>query len=190
MLSFSSDLQNGTVLFSLGISVGIVASLIANKTEVDKLKELLKQTENLVQDLQEELEMKDSLTVRELKNENYELQDTYPCSLHERAPCSSSPQRSMNISRNGKELYDEKDGETLESMSKIEAELEAEFERLGLNVNTSSLEIRLSDIIEVCLLLNHYTIACDCMFVCISIQLITDCLLSMPLISNSKEFSI
>lgn len=145
----SQDLQNGTVLFSLGISVGIVASLIANKTEVDKLKELLKQTENLVQDLQEELEMKDSLTVRELKNENYELQDTYPCSLHERAPCSSSPQRSMNISRNGKELYDEKDGETLESMSKIEAELEAEFERLGLNVNTSSLEIRLSDIIEL-----------------------------------------
>ncbi|XP_021893266.1 uncharacterized protein LOC110811165 [Carica papaya] len=107
----SQDLQNGTVLFSLGISVGIVASLIANKTEVDKLKELLKQTENLVQDLQEELEMKDSLTVRELN--------------------------------------DEKDGETLESMSKIEAELEAEFERLGLNVNTSSLEIRLSDIIEL-----------------------------------------
>lgn len=145
----SQGLQNGTVLFSLGISVGIIASLIANKTEVDKLKELLKQTESLVQDLQEELEMKDSLTVRELENENYELQGTYPCFLHDRAPSSSSPQRSMNISRNGKEPYDEKDEETLESMSKIEAELEAELERLGLHVNASSLERRLSDIIEL-----------------------------------------
>ena len=40
------------------------------------MNDLLKQTENLVQDLQDELEMKDSLTVKELAIEDYGSQDT------------------------------------------------------------------------------------------------------------------
>nr|KYP45804.1 hypothetical protein KK1_032622 [Cajanus cajan] len=98
-------------LFSLGISFGTITCIMANKREIDKLRELLKQTENLVQDLQEELEMKDSMTVKELQNENYE--------------------------------------EGSESMSKIEAELEAELERLGLDMNASSLEKKLSELVEL-----------------------------------------
>ncbi|KAK9278863.1 hypothetical protein L1049_028442 [Liquidambar formosana] len=43
---------DGTLLFYLGFSIGIISSVMANKREVDKLKEVLKQTENLVQDLQ------------------------------------------------------------------------------------------------------------------------------------------
>ncbi|XP_039056251.1 uncharacterized protein LOC120199124 [Hibiscus syriacus] len=64
------------VQFCHGISIGIICSYIGNRREVEKLRGLLKQAENLVQDFQEELEMKDSLTVKELVNENYELQET------------------------------------------------------------------------------------------------------------------
>ena len=48
-----------------------------------------------------------------------------------------------------KESYHQKVEQSLESMSKIEAELEAELERLGLDMNASSLEGKLSELVEV-----------------------------------------
>ncbi|KAI3412449.1 uncharacterized protein J3R85_017387 [Psidium guajava] len=136
---------HGTILFCLGISIGTMSSILANQKEVDKLKELLKQTENLVQDLQEEIEMKDSLTVKELASENYESQDTHNGSLRDTAPSPFSLEHSV-IDRRvfTKESYSPKVGETPDGMSKIEAELEAELERLGLNMNVSRLGRRLS----------------------------------------------
>lgn len=139
------------VLFCLGVSIGVISSLIANRREVDKLKEVLKQTENLVQDLQEEIEMKDSLTVKELINENTESQDTCQNSFQYRTSNPLFPVQNVDNStnNNGIESYNENAEESSESMSKIEAELEAELERLGLNMNTSGLERRLPDLVEV-----------------------------------------
>ncbi|KAF8037406.1 hypothetical protein BT93_B0339 [Corymbia citriodora subsp. variegata] len=136
---------HGAILFCLGISIGIMSSVIANQKEIQKLKELLKQTENLVQDLQEELEMKDSFTVKELASENYESQDTHNDSLRDTAPTPYSLEHSV-IDRRvfTKESFSPKVVETPDSMSKIEAELEAELERLGLNMNASRLERRSS----------------------------------------------
>ncbi|XP_010030673.2 LOW QUALITY PROTEIN: uncharacterized protein LOC104420546 [Eucalyptus grandis] len=136
---------HGSILFCLGISIGVMSSIIANQKEIEKLKDLLKQTENLVQDLQEELEMKDSLTVKELASENYESQDTHIDSLRDTAPTPFSLEHSV-IDRRvcTKESYSPKVEETPDSMSKIEAELEAELERLGLNMNIAGLERRLS----------------------------------------------
>ncbi|XP_062169769.1 uncharacterized protein LOC133875605 [Alnus glutinosa] len=141
---------DGMILFCLGISIGIISSFITNKREVDKLKELVKQTENLVQDLQEELDMKDSMTVKELANENYESQVTCNNS-YDRAPTVFSPELHMDGStkNDGKVLYDLKAEESPEPMSKIEAELEAELERLELNINASSLDRRLSGLVEL-----------------------------------------
>ncbi|XP_022769263.1 uncharacterized protein LOC111312853 [Durio zibethinus] len=143
--------RDGAVLFCLGISIGIISSYIGNRREVEKLRGLLKKTENLVQDLQEELEMKDSLTVKEIAYENYESGETYDNSFHGRATNSSSLELNMdNLTRyDGKESYCEKVGESSESMSKIEAELAAELERLGLNMNVSNFERRLSDLVEL-----------------------------------------
>ncbi|KAI4335908.1 hypothetical protein L6164_014504 [Bauhinia variegata] len=140
-----------TFIFSLGISLGILISIMTNKKEMDKLRELLKQTDNLVQDLQEELEMKDSLTVKELNNENYGSQHTCDLSFYDKELNGFSPEKHMdNSPRNGcKELYDEKAEESSDSISKIEAELEAELERLGLNMNTSTLDRRISDPVEL-----------------------------------------
>ncbi|XP_062116711.1 uncharacterized protein LOC133830691 [Humulus lupulus] len=148
---YSQGSLDGTVLFFLGISIGIISSFITNKSEVDKLKELLKQTENLVQDLHDELEMKDSLTVKELANENYESQDTYDYSTSERAPNTLFSEQNIDgpTEDDGRDSYLQKAEESSESMSKIEAELEAELERLGLNVNPSTQQRRLSDVVEL-----------------------------------------
>ncbi|KAF4385033.1 uncharacterized protein LOC115710274 isoform X1 [Cannabis sativa] len=142
---------DGTVLFCLGISIGIISSFITNKSEVDKLKELLNQTENLVQDLHDELEMKDSLTVKELANENYESQDTYEYSISERAQNTLFSEQNIDgpIEDDARDSYLQKAEESSESMSKIEAELEAELERLGLNINASTQQRRLSDVVEL-----------------------------------------
>ncbi|XP_057474613.1 uncharacterized protein LOC130762793 [Actinidia eriantha] len=143
--------SHGALLFGLGISIGLISSFLANKREVDKLNDLLKQTENLVQDLQDELEMKDSLTVKELAIEDYGSQDTGYRSYNKSAPHSSSPQQNLDrlTTYDVKELPDGKADEDSASMSKIEAELEAELERLELNMNSSTLEGRLSDLVEL-----------------------------------------
>jgi hypothetical protein len=56
-------------MFSSGVGIGIISSSLSNKKDVDSLKGTLKRMENLVQDLQDELEMKEGLTVKELPNE-------------------------------------------------------------------------------------------------------------------------
>ena len=131
--------------FYLGFSIGLISSYVANKREIDKLKELLKHTQNLVQDLQEELEMKDSVTVKELSNENCESLDISENSFFGRR------ERNLDSSAKSddKELFEQNAEEGSESLSKIEAELEAELQRLGLNTHTSSTDQRFSDLHEV-----------------------------------------
>ncbi|TYI51921.1 hypothetical protein E1A91_D12G209400v1 [Gossypium mustelinum] len=140
--------DEGAFLFSLGIFMGIVSSCIRNRREVLKLRGLLKHTENVVQDLHDELEMKDPVIVKEIANEKYESGETYDDSFHDRV--SSSVEQNFNNSKRcyGGESYYDKVGESSESMSQIEAELEAELERFGLNMNVSNLEGRLSDLDE------------------------------------------
>lgn len=149
-LLYSSGSQDGIIIFCLGIYFGIISSFITNKSEVDCLKEKLKQTQNFVQDLQDELEMKDSMIVKELANESYKSQDTCENS-YDRTLTEASPELSIDSSTKyvGKKLYDHEVEESSESMSKIEAELEAELERLELNMNASSLDRKFSDLVEV-----------------------------------------
>ena len=124
-----------------------MASLLSNKVEVEKLKDRLKQSENLVEDLQEELEMKDSLTVRELVNDD-DSQDIHELSFTHEKMSSFSNQADMGVPiRYANE--ESANLEKIESMSKIEAELEAELERLELSMKGSALKGRNSDAFEV-----------------------------------------
>ncbi|XP_057517312.1 protein POLAR LOCALIZATION DURING ASYMMETRIC DIVISION AND REDISTRIBUTION-like isoform X2 [Amaranthus tricolor] len=123
-----------------------MSNLIANKAEEEKLKDRLKESENLAQDLQEELEMKDSLTVKELVNDD-DSQDTHESSnSHEKISLFS------NQTDSGVPIgYDDEESvslEKIESLSKIEAELEAELERLELSMKGSSLQEGKSDAFE------------------------------------------
>lgn len=135
-----------------------MSTILASKREVDELNDLLKQTQNLVQDLHEELEMRDSVTMKELANDACifqeincpdikESMDSFPC----QAPTGSSTVQVEDESTllDDKKANVQEENEKLDLMSKIEAELEAELERLELNINTSSPERRLSDLDEV-----------------------------------------
>lgn len=156
LLSGTSDMA---LLFYLGLTMGIISSFLANKQEVEKLKNLLKQTENLVQDLQEELEMKDSLTVKELAAEDYELQDVH----NDR--CFDDAVYSLSLEQNFNEEYCDQKAEE-KSLSKIEEELEAELQRLESNMNSSSLEGKLCSLTEVSIFV------CACFFLALMVIVI------------------
>ncbi|KAL0926064.1 hypothetical protein M5K25_004446 [Dendrobium thyrsiflorum] len=122
---------DGTLLFLLGLAIGVTSSGLSNKSEVEKLKKLLKDNKNLVQDLHEELEMKDSFIVKELGNEtdgNRELQ-TY------------------NLEKSLDDSMAKVVENHPESFSEIEAELEAELERLEQTINASSIEL-IADVVQ------------------------------------------
>ncbi|KAG2706958.1 hypothetical protein I3843_05G114800 [Carya illinoinensis] len=106
----SQGSPNGMLLFFLGITTGMMSTIVAHKREAEKLNDQLKQTNQLVQDLHEEIEMKDLLTIKVLGNRDLEKKPDY-----------------------GKT-------EDYVAISKIEAELEAELERLQSNMKPSSLE--------------------------------------------------
>lgn len=145
LLNLESGSSQRALLFGIGVSIGILSSFLTNKHKVDKLNELLKQSENLVQDLQEELEMKDSLTVKELVVEDYESQDTQNDSFNSGPLHAFSPEEKRDNCH--KEYYDQKKTDA-ESFSKIEAELAAELEMLELNMSSR----KLSNMVEVCYL--------------------------------------
>lgn len=132
------------LLFLIGMTVGILSATAASKNGVDKLNKQLKQTQNLVEDLHEELDMKDMLTVKELTDGRYlppgASSDT-PLSSHE--PNASPSDGKANYSPKF-----EKTTEDVELMSKIEAELEAELEMLEQNMKDSMLE-RVTNVAEV-----------------------------------------
>ncbi|KAK9105272.1 hypothetical protein Scep_022116 [Stephania cephalantha] len=142
---------DGMFLFCIGVTVGVISTILANKREVDKLNELLKQTNSFVQDLQEELEMKDSLTVKELTNESYDSQGTNDHSLHSQAPnvFASSLELDKISSNDIKILEDKNLYVNSDPMSKIEAELQAELEKMELNMNSSSFYGQFSDHVEL-----------------------------------------
>ncbi|KAH9602694.1 hypothetical protein KSS87_018263 [Heliosperma pusillum] len=137
-----AGLSNGQALFCLGMSIGILSTIIANKVELEKLKFSLGQSESLVEDLQEELEMKDALTVKELVN-NDDLQDVYGVlSSNEKTDgCSNKADMSSLLRYADEEpVCLKKDA----SISNIEAELEAELERLELCMNGSFMSSELN----------------------------------------------
>ncbi|KAL7153102.1 hypothetical protein ABFS83_04G143000 [Erythranthe nasuta] len=131
-------ISDRVLIFNLGLTMGIVSSVLANKQEMGKLNKLLKQTENLVQDLQEEIEMKDSLTVKEIAVEDYESKDVH----------TDNDLLALSSERDYCEEYKNQKNEE-ESLSKIEAELEAELERLESTINSSRLETKLSKLNEL-----------------------------------------
>lgn len=135
--------------------MGIISSFWKNRKEMDKLNDLLRQSEYLVQDLLEELEMKDSLTVKELATEDCESQDTLNDSSNNGAlQASHNGALQASSSTNYDDCQSQKTEE--ESRSKIEAELEAELERLELSINSSTLEGKLAELDEVIMLSDSF----------------------------------
>lgn len=125
------------LVFITGMAVGIMSSNAAWKDEVDKLSKQLKQMHNLVEDLHEELDMKEMVMVKELT-------DT-PLSIKEPI---ASPSDVKAFSKSDTIKVDDREAENRELLSKIEAELQAELEMLEHNLKASALE-RISGVVEV-----------------------------------------
>ncbi|CAI9281501.1 unnamed protein product [Lactuca saligna] len=121
----------------IGMSFGILYSFMTNRHEIEKLNRLLKQTESLVQDLEEEIEMKDSLVMQELTIDDHKSQRT--------DDGYNNLEELTDINNKESVIQKTKD----ESFGEIEAELEAELEMLELNMTSSTLERRISDLFEV-----------------------------------------
>ncbi|XP_055809908.1 uncharacterized protein LOC129880084 isoform X2 [Solanum dulcamara] len=128
----STGLQNGMPLLYMGIVSGMMSAVIANRREIEKVNEKLKWTKNLVQELEEEL------NVKEIANDDYENLNLYRSSM------LNVDEPTRQTSESIKHVAEEKH----ESMSEIEAELEAELERLEMNLKVSTFE-RISDFVEL-----------------------------------------
>eukprot|EP01018_Ginkgo_biloba_P013818 Gb_02598 [translate_table: standard] len=145
------DTSSGFVLFSFGVGIGIMSTIISSRREVEKLNELLRQTQELVQDLEDELEMRDSLTVKDLTAEEHLCVETWQDPNgegHGQRDASSD-----GLLEEGCEIGEKTSivdsGERLERMTRVEAELEAELERLELNLNTSKHQRKFSGLSEI-----------------------------------------
>lgn len=131
---------DGIVLFFAGITIGITSSIMVNKKELDNMNAQLKQKENLIQDLHDEIEMRDGITLKEVSNEdNQSSEFTNHFSDWELVVLSSKHDLEESIKHSSKKLNDQ-DVDNPELMSKIEAELEAELEKLDLNITSSGLD--------------------------------------------------
>ncbi|KAI3816631.1 hypothetical protein L1987_16334 [Smallanthus sonchifolius] len=105
---------NDMVSLFLGVTIGILSTVVTNQQEIEHLNELLEQAENMVKDLHNKLELKDGFNTR---NEH----DT-----ESNMPATYSPK-----------------AKNFELTSDIEAELEAELERLEENMQ------KLSSVVEI-----------------------------------------
>ncbi|KAJ0677737.1 putative protein POLAR [Helianthus annuus] len=99
------DTDNDMVPLFLGVTIGILSTIVSNQREIEHLNELLEQAENMVKDLHNKLEMKDGF---DTPNEHATESDV---------PANYSPE-----------------AKNFELTSDIEAELEAELERLEENM--------------------------------------------------------
>ncbi|KAL6584132.1 hypothetical protein OROMI_003421 [Orobanche minor] len=142
--------SDGALLLYLGLTMGITYSSLQHKLELEKLRSSLKQTEDLVQNLQEELEMNDASTVKEIAVEDYESLDVHNDSYFDDTMQALSPEQKLDSSSRhcyNDEYYDS--NSEGESLRKMEAELEAELDRLASNINTSRLEEKPSNVTEI-----------------------------------------
>lgn len=128
-----------------------MTSVVANKREVDLLNERLRQAQNLVQDLHEELEMKDLLTVKKIDTDGPRIPEDGAHPFLNGTTTTSSPVYEMHNS--SKSLTREpNDGaaEKSDAMRENKAQLEAELERLELNMKLTSVK-NTSDFVEASL---------------------------------------
>ncbi|KAL0386035.1 UNVERIFIED_CONTAM: hypothetical protein Sradi_2997800 [Sesamum radiatum] len=141
--SFHSQGLETMLLFITGMMVGILSATTAWKNEVEKLNSQLEQMQNLVQDLYEELDMKEMVMVKELSDEPPGENDTPQDSI-----VSPTDVKVKKLAEFDSLKANDRNTENLELLSKIEAELEAELEMLENNYKASTLE-RISGVVEL-----------------------------------------
>ncbi|PKA54740.1 hypothetical protein AXF42_Ash000575 [Apostasia shenzhenica] len=133
------------LLYCVGVAVGSMSNAASSQKEIDKLNSMLKHSESLVQDLQEELDMKESLTVKEIVNDSCEKKTSTgsDSNVEECVFFFDKVEECVNPACFAKQANEQHNSD---AMIKIEEELQAELERLEFNINASSLEGKISEL--------------------------------------------
>lgn len=116
----------------LGVTIGILSTIVTNQREIDHLNELLEQAENMVKDLHNKLEIKVGFNTT---NEH-----------------ATEPNATANYSPKA---------QNFEVTSDIEAELEAELERLEENMQRLSSVVEVCYQSQEIAVLNHFCMRVD-----------------------------
>ncbi|KAH9318441.1 hypothetical protein KI387_020210, partial [Taxus chinensis] len=143
--------SEGYLLICFGVGIGIMSTIMSSMRETERLSILLRQREELVEDLEEELEMRASWTVKDLTDEAHNFLETsrYPLGK-EQGKSDASLDGLSKETREVDERTSVRDPvKNMENMTSVEAELEAELEKLELNSHASKHRRKFSGIIEI-----------------------------------------
>lgn len=129
--------------FNLGVACGLVYLISAGKNEMNKMTEVRKQMETLLQNLRGELQNKNSTVESNgLKNPVSSTDSDPQISLEMNSPWTSSyhvPESETVLECDDDSSRSPVDGieqHCVEGMDELEAELEAELELLEINLDT------------------------------------------------------
>eukprot|EP00252_Welwitschia_mirabilis_P008465 TRINITY_DN2032_c0_g1_i1.p1 TRINITY_DN2032_c0_g1~~TRINITY_DN2032_c0_g1_i1.p1 ORF type:complete len:570 (-),score=131.27 TRINITY_DN2032_c0_g1_i1:1274-2983(-) len=119
----------GSLFFSFGVGVGIMHAIFSTKKETERLNTLLRQSEDLVEDLEEEIKMRDSLVVDDITAVSRNALGVQ----HGPINCQRPTESSKSVNDTGMSIT-YRDSAKEEDMANVEAELAAELELLELNL--------------------------------------------------------
>ncbi|KAH7306227.1 hypothetical protein KP509_22G002300 [Ceratopteris richardii] len=130
------------LLFNFGVGVGMMFTVMSNMREVRRLTLLLKEAESLIKDLEDELERKDeeesslqSIDARSEKKQNFISSTLRKVRSATESLCSMRMALANEPAISSERLFSK-------DMSKLEAELEAELERMELNLGDGDFKLR------------------------------------------------
>ncbi|CAI9096459.1 OLC1v1032615C1 [Oldenlandia corymbosa var. corymbosa] len=128
--------SNDLLLFLVGLTIGMLPTAASSKREMQKMNEKLEEAMTLVQDLKEELDMNENFTVKELMcNGSESPSSKTPSLFNQKLSLSISQQEPQQVTSDSRKLADDEKSENALLMSRIEAELEAELERLQMSMD-------------------------------------------------------
>ncbi|XP_057872071.2 uncharacterized protein LOC131078405 isoform X2 [Cryptomeria japonica] len=141
----------GYLLVCFGVGIGIMSTVMSSRREMERLTCLLRQREELVEDLEEELEMRGSWSVKDLTDDARICLETWRNPLGKKQGQSDASLDALSNEAcevDGRASVRDPD-KKMENMTSVEAELEAELEKLEFNLHSSKHQRKFPGINEI-----------------------------------------
>ncbi|GLJ16140.1 hypothetical protein SUGI_0269100 [Cryptomeria japonica] len=145
------DTSAGYLLVCFGVGIGIMSTVMSSRREMERLTCLLRQREELVEDLEEELEMRGSWSVKDLTDDARICLETWRNPLGKKQGQSDASLDALSNEAcevDGRASVRDPD-KKMENMTSVEAELEAELEKLEFNLHSSKHQRKFPGINEI-----------------------------------------
>ncbi|XP_057844878.2 uncharacterized protein LOC131054387 isoform X2 [Cryptomeria japonica] len=138
--SRNADISAAYRLVCFGVGIGIMSTIMSSRREMERLTCLLRQKEELIDDLEEELEMRGSWTVKDVTDEARNCLETWqhPLGKKQEQGASSFNALSNEVCEVDERTSGKNSVKIKKNMTGVEAELEAELEKLEFNLHFSN----------------------------------------------------